>query len=547
MKTENFLSKNISALAVSSPAAARAIEAARTPEGLRLQSARNGSTIAAELFDTRWYTLHSSMNPEKEAERAADRHKNEGYLICFGLGVGYYLKEALKIVAPRHGGILLIDNNPGRLRFLLSSFDYTGIFTYTGFRMLVSPSPAEIERTVTDNYLPGFYGNLGVIPLQSIASRQKEQLQTVTEAVQKALEQIKNDFSVQVHFGKLWFDNITSNLPFITGERSPALQALQKRISGSKVFITGAGPGLDSFLVSLSERPADSFLLATDTSLPVLLETGIIPDAAINVDCQFYSLLHALNPGAAAVPWIVPASAAPSLTRLLRYPHFYAGGHPLEKWLSPKLGLPVLDTSGGNVLHTAISLARISGAADITVYGADFCNPGGIPYATGSYIYRWFNDRSRKTAPLYSNLLKFTFDSRDTLSTETIQNSAYNNTYPAPRLSRYRESLEMVLNSTETKLTLTGIDSISDFPALSPGQNRKASRKKICPSSLTEIIDEISLALSETNPQSPSLLYPLTAYLRGNTKIPEKSGADEALSFTRKYAEQRLRYLSETE
>ena len=45
--------------------------------------------------------------------------------------------------------------------------------------------------------------------------------------------------------------------------------------------------------------------------------------------------------------------------------------------------IPSLDTAGGNVMQTALSLAERYGASAATVFGTDFSNPLGVPYAQG--------------------------------------------------------------------------------------------------------------------------------------------------------------------
>ncbi len=554
MKEKTILAQNLSILKKRAPLAARAIESAEPSENFRKEEARNGSNIISEYVAPRWFALHSSMNPEREAGRAAEQHTREGYLICYGLGAGYYLKEAVNLLTPAKGIILLIDDNPERLRFLLSNFDYTPYFEYTGFRMLISPDTNSIVQALTDTYLPALYGNLGIFPLQSIVNRSRDRFREITAAVQTAIAGIKADFSVQAHFGKIWFHNITANLPATAACRYGTVSTLQQKIKGKKVLITGAGPGLSAFLEILKKRPPESFLLATDTSLPVLLANSIVPDAVINVDSQYYSLLHAIEPAAREIPWIVPISAAPALLRRLKQPHIFAGGHPLEQWLSLKLDLPGLETSGGNVLQTAVSLARLSEAAEISVYGADFCNPRGIPYATESYVYRWFMDRADRSAPLHSRLLRFTFDSRETLPTESIADKGYDPFYSSPKLSRYREFFETDQENSAVKLGWASPWGMKEFCTLNNQQNsgtgssaKLQNSSTAVPVPVLQIIEQLCAEIDEAHPSSPALLYPLAAWFRGKGIIPDNAGADEALAFAREYARQKLRNLNDTE
>ena len=64
---------------------------------------------------------------------------------------------------------------------------------------------------------------------------------------------------------------------------------------------------------------------------------------------------------------------------------FIASGHPFASYIDARwMHFPRIDTSGGNVAHAAVSLARDLGARKITLHGADFSYPGGKPYSRGT-------------------------------------------------------------------------------------------------------------------------------------------------------------------
>ena len=379
----SLFSENFRLLDKLFPEAAALVACTKNSSSLRCETSKNGSLIVSELFQDRWYPLHSSVDPQKEAERGMERLPASGYLVCYGLGAGWHIRAAISAVKPRDGRILLLIDDPSRFRFLLSQFDFRDILSYPGLYLLISPGESVLANQITHTYLPGYHGNLTFFPLQGLTARLRNRYAEIIRGVQKGLDAVRRDFSVQAHFGLLWMRNVAANLPLLCREKNKDLQQILAGIRGRKVIITGAGPGLVRQLEEIRRLSSGSYLIATDTSLPVLLEAEICPDLVVNIDAQFYSTLHRVNPVSGEIPWILPVSASPALIRSLKNPRFFSSGHPLEQWICNRMKIPSLDTAGGNVMQTALSLAERYGASAATVFGTDFSNPLGSSLCTG--------------------------------------------------------------------------------------------------------------------------------------------------------------------
>ncbi|MCX7655843.1 MAG: DUF115 domain-containing protein, partial [Treponemataceae bacterium] len=173
---------------------------------------------------------------------------------------------------------------------------------------------------------------------------------------------------------------------------------------------TAAGPSLEKHLPYLKKNKRDFFLLATDTSLSALLLSNIVPDGIVSIDCQHISYHHFLKGIPEKVPLFVDLVSPPSVVQKSRHPYFFAGGHPLTRYLVQQWrSFPVVDTSGGNVTYAAVSLAVQLGARTIRLYGADFSYPEGKMYARGTYLYDIFLGKQSRLAPLESILSALLF------------------------------------------------------------------------------------------------------------------------------------------
>jgi hypothetical protein len=105
-------------------------------------------------------------------------------------------------------------------------------------------------------------------------------------------------------------------------------------------------------------------------------------------------------------------------------------------------GVPVIDTSGGNVGHAAVSLAIGLGAKSIYLFGTDFSYPLGKTYSRGSYLYDYFREREGRTAPLegsFSNLLYHN-------TTLRRESTSAGFRYTTGTLTAYRDRFERVFS-----------------------------------------------------------------------------------------------------
>ena len=168
-----------------------------------------------------------------------------------------------------------------------------------------------------------------------------------------------------------WFSNIVRNILNIDIDAQDAPFPAVKHVS-----IAAAGPSLDIQLPRLLETRNNTFLMATDTSLPALLQASLTPDAVVSIDCQHISYLHFML--GLPCPLYLDLASPPLVASRSPRPRFFSSSHPLTRYVSHKWHpLPAVDTSGGNVTYAAMSLADSLGAEVITLYGADFAYPLG--------------------------------------------------------------------------------------------------------------------------------------------------------------------------
>jgi hypothetical protein len=377
------------------------------------------------------------MDPRREARRLISTlGGGEDFLIFLGLGGAYHIEAALE--RPETSGVIIVEFGLPGLAELFGLRDLAGVLGDRRVQILADPPSGILERFIPGCFLPSLSGAVRVLPLRSRVDASPQVFERAAEEIRGAVGRISADYSVQAHFGIRMFRNILRNILIAekTAEESPPLPRI------SRAAICAAGPSLDGQISQIAAaRERGEPLIAADTSLPVLLNAGLEPDAVVSIDCQHISYRHFIPPGAgggsSALLFLDLASPLGSLggRRI-----FFSGAHPLTNYISSHWRpFPIIDTSGGNVAYAAVSLAEFLGAGEIELYGADFSYPLGRTYARGTYIFPYFDIRQSRLHPLEALFSNFLY--RSPLEKKhTPEGTWY---YETTALARYREALEI--------------------------------------------------------------------------------------------------------
>jgi Protein of unknown function DUF115 len=404
--------------------------------GLSFKLAKSGSLVPVAIRGGRESPLHSLVDPEREASRLEDALPAGGFIVAFGLGAGFLLKRYL--ASSGTTGLLVVEYSAPMLRAILEEIDLSDIFTDVRFSLVLDPSPEELREAMLSLYVPPIAGAIRSFPLRGRVDLDPEAFKSAAETLSSVLGSISDDYSVQAFFGKLWFKNAVRNL--FAAERSSAPLPPIRRAA-----VSAAGPSLEGQIPALMEaQKKGAFLIATDTSLPVLIGRGLHPDAVVSIDCQHISYYHFLGGIPQGIPLILDLASPSTLCRLSDSVRFFSSGHPFCAYVSARWRpLPALDTSGGNVTHAALSLAESLGAESTLLAGADFSYPDGKSYARGTYIYGYFDHCQSRLAPLETLFTGFLFRGSDMdRETDVDPEGLSYSRYLTKPLMAYREHLE---------------------------------------------------------------------------------------------------------
>ena len=417
------------------------IRNALASNNLGFERARNGMLIPFVAKEGRKNYLHSTMDPEREASRLAAEYDRNGFYVFFGMGAGYGLEALLSGRKVSKG--IIVEYDARILRAILEHIDVTHVLGNRRLTLLVDPDDEELTDAVMSRYIPSINGDLVAVPLRGLIDAYPIQYHKAADLVRKLTGGISDDYSVQSFFGKRWFSNIVRNLRS-AADPTPPVGPVREAI------ITAAGPSLESQLDEIAATRKDKFLIATDTSIRALLLNGIQPDAGISIDCQHISYYHFMQGLPAGMPLFVDLASPPTVTRMAAKRYFFSSGHPLDRYVAARFrAFPILDTSGGNVTHAAVSLAEYMGAGKIHLYGADFSYPFGKSYARGTYIYPYFDLRQNRLNPFESLFSAFLYRNQN-LDREYDTDGSFR--YVTKPLVAYRERLEALGSRSKSEI-----------------------------------------------------------------------------------------------
>ncbi|NOY08067.1 MAG: motility associated factor glycosyltransferase family protein [Spirochaetes bacterium] len=440
MKHNPVYQRNMLALTTNNPELAAYITSLQKTETVKIVTARSGHPVPAVMKNGRLTPIHSTFDPIKEGERYLAIGPKSGYKVIFGFGAGYHILPFLSF--KNISSIIVIEKDAALFTSILGLIDLRKILLDSRVRILLDLSPKKIADFFLEHYFPAVFGDLQTLFLRSRYNMEQTYFEEIIDSIKEVIGRIADDYTVQAHFGKKWFINTLYNL-YAAGETSGIIPPVRS------VIITGAGPSLENQITQIKQLKKDNYLLATDTSLPVLLANDIMPDIVISIDCQHISYHHFLQGYPENVPLVLDLASPPLLTRLSKKTIFFSSGHPFSLYVSKNWRhFPVIDTSGGNVTHAAISLTEKLEAQRVYLFGVDYSYPEGKAYSRGTYIYPLFRSMELRTKPLESLLFSFI------MRNKTIERITNNGViiYTTRPMSSYRVRLESLINTLNSNV-----------------------------------------------------------------------------------------------
>ncbi len=337
---------------------------------------------------------HSLYDPKKEAATLASSLAKDAFILFAGIAGAFHIRAYLSLFPESR--CMLAEAGYPSFRSLVETVDISDLLSDPRVTLLPDCTDERTAEILRNAYLPALDGDFRLVPLRSWQNRFSSEFSLLETRVQEALNQVSADFSVQVHFGRLWFRNCLENLA-IAGTRSNNMPHFD---TSKTAIIAAAGPGLEASFESLREHRERLVIFATDTAFSSLAQAGIMADVFVSIDPQSVSARHVMHSLPATLTVIMDVCGNPAIARracacgcsLV----FASGGHPLARYVALFSALPLLDTGSGTVTIAALDAAGSLGFTEVRLAGADFRYTGGKPYCRGTYLADSFGTSSSR-------------------------------------------------------------------------------------------------------------------------------------------------------
>jgi hypothetical protein len=382
-------------------------------------------------------SLASSYDPIKQAERSLNsiQIKSSDLVIILGLGnpILSHLTNELLISNPV---ILAIDSMEEIVPllwepYLIPFLQAPGRHLFCGDKFI----------QLLWNYLDG-------LPIDRLSGikfiKNTSSLQIAPDFYLEVEARIRDLFSSKMsdlltkfEFETLWTTNILKNsIRYFSSNNCYTISKLRAELSDIPAMLVSAGPSLRRTIPYLKSIRDKVFLLSCDTSLKVLLKSGIIPDAIYTLDAQMNSLFHFLGEDISQIPVFADMVTSPYLLDTLSPKSVVysmtakfiqeatgewkrevtAGGELADAYLGDIGDIQ----SGGSVATTAFDALRYLGCKHVNFIGQDLAYTGREIHSTGTHHNeKWLGLVSRKQS--LEKINEAVVRKRDTRYVESIE------------------------------------------------------------------------------------------------------------------------------
>lgn len=257
----------------------------KIPNHLKLSTAVNQaaqSNIFAEYQDRKAY-LHNFDYPEKEAVQFLSSLQGEhiDHIVFYGIGMGYHIQHFQK----RFPNATYSVYEP-RLAIAEQAVTHITkeVFEDVHWRSFeISTSPSHYLHFL-QSFIDRTPGTIALAILPSYEYLFEQETNRFKEAFDQILKHKRNNMMVSQKFGLHWVENSLRNFKHVC--HTPNIFQQKPYFKDKPIVLVSAGPSLEQeipYLRQIKEEQS-AYIFTAGSSLSVLINHGIYPDAACSYD-----------------------------------------------------------------------------------------------------------------------------------------------------------------------------------------------------------------------------------------------------------------------
>ena len=387
-----------------------------------ISPAKNGSPIAIENN----IRLHSTYNPEREAQQAAEKllsdakkilqetakTDSQSSIVFMGFGLGYQVCAAAKKIKEeqlqKKIKLILIEPEPAYFFSALNVLDWTEVFEIEQLVLAIG-CPIDSIIPLLENQEKLNMGGEGVstsvfFTHQPFIAHSQEYFNSVLTLIER--NKSKNEINAATYekFVKIWAKNSIKNIYQIEKCRTVAQIAPSSK---TDFLLIAAGHSIKKILPYLSQLKDKMIFVCVETALHALLKANIQPDYIVLTDPQFWAYKHIAGLQAPESTLICPLSVYPAVFRFKCKEIILCSDlFPVSRYFENLRGTFGDLGAGGSVASSAWTLCNLLGAKNIYLAGLDLAFPQKQTHIKGSSGEKSFFVTSNKITAAEKSVCK---------------------------------------------------------------------------------------------------------------------------------------------
>jgi hypothetical protein len=365
------------------------------PQGVTIETARDGAPTASIQTPTGPRQLHSRHQPLAEARRLVEKLDVSATTAVFvyGLGLGHHIRALFE----RLGGtinVFVFEPAPAVVRAAIEHVDLSDLFDSGRLRIIVDMDRGRLVELFTPMSATISAGLLELDHAPSVAAW-PEHFEQVRQTAQDLKSYCGTAINTLLHNGRRTVENLLANLPRYVTE--PSVQRLAGVGSGKPAIVVAAGPSLRKNIHKLRALRDRAYIIAVQTTLKPLLDHGIEPDFVTALDYHDISRRFYENlPPGVKTELVAEPKVAGVVLGLHPGPLSLLGSDFVDNLLHESRLSKTKLRAGATVAHLAFYLAEHLGCDPVIFVGQDLGFADGLCYTPGtSYEDVWTNELSR--------------------------------------------------------------------------------------------------------------------------------------------------------
>lgn len=312
------------------------------------------------------FWMHSTVNPEREAQLLVrDLPDAEDYVV-FGIGLGYHVLEVLK--THPQSRVTVLETKTAFITEAFCCLDWTPYLKAEQLHILLCENNIELSKAL------------------KIRKNQEVFLHypTIQALENQKMRETLEDFFMTTASMREQKSLLDYNFKELIKRELPECSKIKNLFYNKNVVIVGAGPSVGAEIEPLKKYRKNLTIFATGHILRTLVENQIYPDAVIITDPQPHMHRQVEGVKTGETPLILLSTAAYSVPDHYDGPVYLAyqeGYEPAER-KAKECGATVFKT-GGSVTTTALDIALQFHADKIIFVGVDLAYTDGNSHAAG--------------------------------------------------------------------------------------------------------------------------------------------------------------------